>query len=875
MRKAYPDSTAGQDALYQAGVLSFEEGDYVTARKALNELLFENPLYDKANDARLKSGLAALELKAYRDAYQTLSSLVDKLEGDDKVKAQAALERAAAGSQQYGEALKLALKAVDAAASDDERKKALESLEETVESKTSFLSLAEAWHDLPSTHPAWPLVTFKLARVYYHLRDWPRLDETLKKLLADAPQSEWAPEAKALLERTARRLDVKPKVIGAVLPMTGKYKALGEAVVRGAQLALKGSDVQLVVKDSQGDVNLAGKLVEELAFESNAIAIIGPLLSDDSRRAGLVAEELQVPIITLTRTEGVTDIGPHVFRNMVTNQQQAEALADYAMGELGFKNFAVLYPNIPFGVELTDDFWTEVEKRGGVIRGAETYTHDQTTFTAEAKRLVGRANLGDRHEYIEGVREIRENTALDDYHRRKAYEKLRSNLPPVIDFEALLIPDAWQKVSLVAPALAVEDMVTNGCDKKDIERIMKTTGKTNAKDLKPVVLLGPSTWSSPKDRNGDYELVQRGGKFVLCSVYVDGFYEGSNRKATKAFVEAFHEAHKDAQPTLLDAEGFDTAGMLKQIIEKEQPKTRADMTARAWRREGLRRRDRHHALRRQARGAEAAVPFDHRPQGHQRAAGEGEDARGVNRLTAQARSTPRPAQRQARQRNGFVAGGTVEAAADDEAAAAGHDEDVAPEEPEQAAGDHAARRRRPRTCSRAARLQNAARLVSAWRGPAVMPVDVAAAGSDHHLAPLRRRRRCSALSKAEQRCRRRAARRRGRAARSRCRASRGCRRPLTRQASPPSRVVGLSLLGLAWRAGRCASLRAAVSSALPSSPRASAERPCPRESVRAASRPPRARRHAHPTARRTTRWILRRCRRRRSCLECRPRARST
>jgi len=68
---------------------------------------------------------------------------------------------------------------------------------------------------------------------------------------------------------------------------------------------------------------------------------------------------------------------------------------------------------------------------------------------------------------------------------------------------------------------------------------------------------------------------------VLCSVYVDGFYDGSNRKATKVFVEQFHEAHgKDTQPSLLDAEGFDTAGMLKQIIEKDHPATRADMTAR-------------------------------------------------------------------------------------------------------------------------------------------------------------------------------------------------------------------------------------------------------------------------------------------------------
>lgn len=574
VRKAYPETTAGQDALYKAGVLSFEEGDYVNARKALNELLFENPLHPSSNDARLKSGLAALELKAYRDAFQTLSALVDKLEGPDKQRAQEALAKAAAGAQAFSDALKISMKNIDAATTDDERAKAMASFEEVVESKATFLSIAEVWNDLRRDHPAWPLLTFKLGKIYYHLRDWPRLDETLKALISQAPTSPYAPEAKELLARIARRADVKPKVVGVVVPMSGKYKALGDAVMRGINLALKGSDIEVVVKDSQGDVNLAGKMVEELAFDEGAIAIVGPLLSDDSRRAALVAEELQIPIVTLTRAEGITQIGPNVFRNMVTNVQQAEALADYAMGTLGYKTFAVLYPNIPFGVELSNEFWTAVEKRGGSIKGAETYAHDATTFTPEARSLVGRLYMKDRAEYVEAVREVRE-LGLDDFKRRKAMEKVEKELEPVIDFEALLLPDSWQRVSLVAPALAVEDIVTNACDKKDLEKIQKATGKTK---LKTVTLLGPSTWSSPKNpQTQELGLIERGGKFVMCSVYVDGFYENSKRPATKTFVDSFHDAYKEYSPTLLDAIGFDTAQILKNVIEKGSPKTRAEL----------------------------------------------------------------------------------------------------------------------------------------------------------------------------------------------------------------------------------------------------------------------------------------------------------
>lgn len=571
VRKTYPETTAGQDALYRAGVLAFEEGDYALARKSLGELLFENPLHPKANDARLKSGLAAVEQKAYRDAFQTLSTLVDRLEGEDKKLAEAALVRAAAGSQQYGEALKSALKGVDAASGPEDTRKALATLEDVVETKTTFLAIAEAWNDLPKSHPGWPLITFKMARVFYHLRDWTRLDETLKALLSTAPDSPYTPDAKALLERLSKRSLVKAKAVGAVLPMTGKYKAFGETTMRGLQLALKGSDLELIVKDTQGDPSLTARLVEQLAFDDGVIAIIGPLLAEDAKRGALVAEELQVPLITLSRADGLTEIGPHIFRTMVTNSQQAEALADYAMTTLGYKTFAILHPNTPFGVELSNEFWDAIEKRGGQIRGIESYDHDQKTFTEEAKRLAGRYYLEDRADYHEKLRDIREATT-DEFRRRKAVEKMKAALEPVIDFEAMLIPDSWQQVSLVAPALAVEDIITNACDKKDLERIQKTTGKDK---LKTVTLLGPSTWSSPRGTSGDLQLMERGGKYVLCSVYVEAFYETSDRPSTKAFVTAFREAHKDASITLLDAVGFDSGAMVRSIIEKQAPTTRA------------------------------------------------------------------------------------------------------------------------------------------------------------------------------------------------------------------------------------------------------------------------------------------------------------
>ncbi|MGA9520264.1 MAG: penicillin-binding protein activator [Myxococcaceae bacterium] len=571
VRKTYPMSIAGQDALYRAGVLYFEEGDYENARRVMNELLFENPLHEKANDARLKSGLSALELGAHRDAYQTLNSLAQRSQGVEQQQALAAAQRAAAEGQLFGEALRIAVQRVEDAATPEEKQAALDRVVALVEGQVPFVEVARVAEELSPAHPAWPVLTFKLARIYYHLRDWTRLNETLEVFLRNAPNHPYAIEAREMWARAQRRGESRAKTVGVILPMSGRYKLWGDAVLRGIQLALQGSDIELVVKDSKGEVMEAGKAVEELVFEDGAIAIIGPLMGEDTQRAALMAEELQIPILTLTRQEGITELGPWVFRNMLTNSAQAEALARYATETLGYKNFGVLFPNKAYGVELTNEFWSQLEKRGGTMRAAEGYDHDQTTFTEEAKKLVGRYYLEDRHDYLEGVRQIHASKQ-DSFRKRKAIEKLRSQLQPIVDFDALFIPDDWRQVGLVAPALAVEDIITNACDPRDLEKIRKTTGR---EDLKTVTLLGTNGWSSPKGRTGLPELIERGGKFVTCSVYVDGFFIDSERPGTRRFVRQWRDTYKDRDPGLLEATGYDAAGMIRRVVEQGQAQSRA------------------------------------------------------------------------------------------------------------------------------------------------------------------------------------------------------------------------------------------------------------------------------------------------------------
>ncbi|MCL2314697.1 MAG: penicillin-binding protein activator [Proteobacteria bacterium] len=552
----YPKTLGAQRALWEAGRLAYARGDYALTRQLMSRFMPGAANAEREIEARRLWGMSALHLYALEEAQALLRPILSKLSAEHRAEAENALARANAGGN-AGDALVLAADAWAKAPAEQTYQALLEELELRAD-------MEAVWHasaKLGPGHAAWPLIQWKLGKLFWHIGERNKAKECFSLLVQKASSSPFAQQAQALLARMEHMEQTNPKRIGVLLPLSGRFRALGEDVRRGLELALKGSGLELVVLDNQGDAVLTGQQVEQLV-EAQAIAIIGPLLGDDSRRAAQVAESLQVPLLTLSRADNITLLGGYIFRNMLTAKAQVRALLEWSRHERGAKSAAVLFPGIPFGEEMVEAFWEEALKAGIPIQGAERYAFDQTTFSDEVKRLVGRYFLEERHDYISESTRIRQSTT-DDFGRRKAFEKLRSQLPPIVDFDVLFIPDSWQRVGLIAPALAVEDIITNACDTKDLERIRKTTKR---RDFKTVTLLGPSTWASPYGSSGQPLLLERGGKFVMCSIYVDGFFESSQRKATRVFSKAYRDSYEGKAPSLLSAMGFDSGLLLKAAL---------------------------------------------------------------------------------------------------------------------------------------------------------------------------------------------------------------------------------------------------------------------------------------------------------------------
>lgn len=545
----HPQSSLVAEARYRRGVALNRLERFDAGRVALREFLEKHPTSPYARQASVELGLAESKLGNRQDAEQILRPILGELSAAERAEVEPALREVIRSGSAVTEAIRMA-------ANDGRSEEAARLVD-----AASFIDVATLYESLGEASPASGVVAAKMARIYYHLGDFERAKQAAERALAKGAGG-YAAKVQESLERIALRDRVKPGTVGLILPLTGRFKSYGEAVQDGIAVAINPSrdGITLLTKDSAGDPELAVAAVEALVREG-AQVIIGPVGVAEAAPAAVRAQELGVPMISLSRAEGVTGIGSFIFRNSLTNSAQGKALARYAIEVLKVKSAAILAPDITSGEEVSGAFWDALEDAGGEVRGYETYAHDQTTFSRPIKRLVARDNVQDREEFRAEANKII-SAEKNPYRRRQKLEKLAGQQAPVVDFDVLLVPDYYRTVGLLAPALAVEDLITNGCDEKELERIKKTTRR----DVKVVTMLGGAGWNSP-------DLVARGGRYVICSVFVDGFYAGSARTKTQDFVEEF-EDRLQRKPGLLEAQGYDTARLVREIVQRQHPATR-------------------------------------------------------------------------------------------------------------------------------------------------------------------------------------------------------------------------------------------------------------------------------------------------------------
>jgi ABC-type branched-subunit amino acid transport system substrate-binding protein len=120
-------------------------------------------------------------------------------------------------------------------------------------------------------------------------------------------------------------------------------------------------------------------------------------------------------------------------------------------------------------------------------------------------------------------------------------ENLEEEVLPIIDFDAIFIPDSYSQVGLIAPQLAYHDV----------------TG---------IRLLGTNLWNSPK-------LVEMAAPYLQEAVFVDGFFPGSNLSLTRQFVQRYQAIFGDS-PGYPEAQAYDTLRLLATALRQPEVTSR-------------------------------------------------------------------------------------------------------------------------------------------------------------------------------------------------------------------------------------------------------------------------------------------------------------
>lgn len=205
----------------------------------------------------------------------------------------------------------------------------------------------------------------------------------------------------------------KEITIGVILPLTGNAAKYGQATKNGIDLALEeinhrgginGRTIKAIYEDSQADPKMAVSVFQKLTTIDKASFILGPLASSSVLAVAPIANRKRVIVLSpAASSPKITDAGDYIFRNVMSDLFDGQAIADFAFNFLKKRTAGVIYINNDFGVGLKKSFKTFFEKYGGEIKVIEAFNQGDNDFRTQLTKIM---NSGPEVVFLAGQREM-------------------------------------------------------------------------------------------------------------------------------------------------------------------------------------------------------------------------------------------------------------------------------------------------------------------------------------------------------------------------------------------------------------------------------------------------------------------------------------
>ncbi len=186
-----------------------------------------------------------------------------------------------------------------------------------------------------------------------------------------------------------------PITIGAVLDITGAGASLGvperqTLELLAGQLAAEGGidgrEVELIIEDNQSTEDGAAQAMNKLVNQDQVDIVLGASRTGPSLAMRPIAEQSQVPMISLAANAAIVDGSEWVFKSAQNDRVVIERMIEY-MADQGWTTIGLARDASGFG-EGVQEIFDEVGKDAGIsVVAVERFAPDATDFTAQMVNL--------------------------------------------------------------------------------------------------------------------------------------------------------------------------------------------------------------------------------------------------------------------------------------------------------------------------------------------------------------------------------------------------------------------------------------------------------------------------------------------------------
>lgn len=555
--KQFSDKPLAAAALMKIGIIRALKQDYEGARAAFRNILSAYPTSSFAPDAMVEELFTYYQQERYRDVIQLAPYILKNIDSRPHIFRIYAL----VGDTYMAQGAPIDAIDYYARAHEFATGPELEAIGEKFREAIAQLDSEDVAILIKHPDESLPMdyLLFQLGLNYAMEEKYDDALTILNQFIEKYPEHENRILAQSLMDEIKKNAFFQRYTIGCLLPLSGPYQTFGLRALRGIELAQAQFSSQsgnpplnILIKDTGADPDKTITALEEL-YREQVAAIIGPIVT--SEIAAREAQQMGIPIITLTQKDNIAEIGDKVFRNFITPKMQVQTLTSFAVESLGLLRFAILYPDETYGITFMNLFWDQLLEAGGQVVAVESYKPDQTDYSDSIKKLVGLyyAVPEDLKPEIEEDltadqeregNETPEQAAGETRKKGSRGEAEEEKPPAIVDFDAIFIPDSPGKAGQIVPQLAYYD-------------------------IKDVYILGTNLWHSDS-------LIKIANQYVQGAVMPDGFFADSPSPRVQKFVKEFEETYQET-PDFIEAIVYDSAMILFNVVSREQIRYRSEI----------------------------------------------------------------------------------------------------------------------------------------------------------------------------------------------------------------------------------------------------------------------------------------------------------